>query len=111
MNQYSEYHTHTNCLFSGVYYHKVPLNTSAISFQNSNVDLISVEKEKMNSLNSDGWKVFPQRDLLIFFPSSLNHKVEQVDNLNYIRYSLAFNLMPTGELGRNDSSLNMMINE
>jgi uncharacterized protein (TIGR02466 family) len=111
MNQYSEYHTHTNCLFSGVYYHKVPLNTSGISFQNSNVDLISVEKEKMNSLNSDGWQVFPQRDLLIFFPSSLNHKVEQVDNLHNTRYSLAFNLMPTGELGMNDSSLKIIINE
>jgi uncharacterized protein (TIGR02466 family) len=111
MNENSEYHSHTNCLFSGVYYHKVPLYTSALSFKNSNIELISVEKEKMNPLNSDGWQVFPKRDLLIFFPSSLEHKVEQVDNLSYTRYSLAFNLMPTGELGMNDSSLKIVINE
>jgi hypothetical protein len=62
------------------------------------------EPSEYNLYNSSSWEITPKKNLMIIFPSYLFHKVNtHISNEN--RYSLAFNLFPKGNIGKNDSSL------
>ena len=41
--------------------------------------------------------------MLIIFPSYLHHKIEK-NTFDEVRHSLAFNVMPDGIIGENDST-------
>ena len=55
-----------------------------------------------NIMNSCSWNISPEKNLLIFFPSYLEHRI--INNRGK-RKSLAFNIVPIGEYGTGDSSI------
>jgi hypothetical protein len=61
---------------------------------------------EVNSLNADWYGInIVENGILILFQSDLEHSIEK--NLsNKIRYSIAFNTLPLGEMGRGDSKVN-----
>ena len=104
---YSQMHMHKNSFYSGVYYfNEYDNDSSALEFETplsayADFQLIPTE---FNMMNSNSWKIWPEKNLLVLFPSYLRHGVRE-NKSNETRYSLAFNLFPKGNIGRNDSSL------
>ena len=97
-NGHGEWHKHSNSWYSGVYYFQD--FTSEISFRNPierDIDLVS---HKINPLV---WNFEPTKGNLILFPSYLYHLVN-TNTSNKNRNSLAFNIMPIGNVGVGDST-------
>tara|TARA_R110000803_G_scaffold69093_1_gene131293 strand:+ start:171 stop:800 length:630 start_codon:yes stop_codon:yes gene_type:complete len=97
-NNPSNFHTHANSMLSGVYY-LTP--GSPIEFKSNNFP-ISKNPFPFNLKNSPTPEKFfhqiaPKENLLIFFPSELEHKVTK----NFIdeRFCIAFNIIPKGFFG------------
>ena len=91
-------HRHTNSWFSGVYYFQDSPYTG-LEFKNPierDIDLVT----KGSLLN---WRLQPKKNMLIIFPSYLHHKIEK-NTFDEVRHSLAFNVMPDGIIGENDST-------
>lgn len=93
---YNSAHLHFNSFYSGVYYINVPENSGTIQFTNpSSLQRIFMElyKERVESFNgftAQNWVFQPQSELLLCFPSWIEHSVNQ--NLsNHDRISIAFN--------------------
>lgn len=97
-------HSHTNSWWSGVYYFRD--NTSAIKFEQFDRGVMIPHKIDMdNPFNSSSFVLSPQKGTLILFPSHLIHSIQK-NNTDVNRHSLAFNLMPHGEIGIGDSWFN-----
>ena len=87
-------HSHPNRAFSAVYYVSagdncgdiVFLNPNKVLCQNFSDDCIS----DYNEFTATHWKITPKDNLLIIFPSWLEHYV-QPNNSNVQRISIAFN--------------------
>ena len=98
-------HNHKNCVYSGVLYFQDEIGS--IQFSNENIIPESImlnDPSEYNLYNSSSWEITPKKNLMIIFPSYLFHQVNtHISTEN--RYSLAFNLFPKGNIGRNDSSL------
>jgi len=108
-SQTSNYHNHRNSMFSGVLYIQTDENSGGINFSKFNNDSnILLDAEEYNLYNSNDYTIAPENGTLIFFPSEIYHKILK-NNSNIIRYSIAFNLFPTGSLGYGDSSINLKI--
>jgi len=108
-SQTSNYHNHRNSMFSGVLYIQTDENSGGINFLKFNNDSnILLDAEEYNLYNSNDYTIAPENGTLIFFPSEIYHKILK-NNSNIIRYSIAFNLFPTGSLGYGDSSINLKI--
>tara|TARA_B100001996_G_C18628637_1_gene580854 strand:- start:52 stop:702 length:651 start_codon:yes stop_codon:yes gene_type:complete len=106
----SQLHKHKNSFWSGVYYfqEEYPEGTGGILFDNPNTDLFdfsfqSTDIENFNNINSLTCTFHPSPNLLLFFPSYLEHQV-MTHNLDKSRSSLAFNIVPLGGWGDGDSS-------
>jgi uncharacterized protein (TIGR02466 family) len=103
-NGYSQKHLHSNSFLSGVYYPIGDKNFSIKFYKKNN--FWYVETIEDNNLNAT-WYSFKIIDngILILFPSNLKHSVEK--NLSKkTRYSIAFNTLPLGEIGKSDSKVN-----
>ena len=103
-------HNHGNSFYSGVFYIDVNENSGKITFINVNKSTFELKPNKYNNLNSPKWSIQPKNNQIIFFPSEVYHQVEE-NKSNTIRYSLAFNIMPIGKIGIEDSSMNIKIYE
>jgi uncharacterized protein (TIGR02466 family) len=96
-NNPDNFHSHANSFFSGVYY----LTEGApIQFKTNNFPFTSAFKFNLNeSKRQEDYyhQILPEENLLIFFPSNLDHRVLQ----NFIdeRYCIAFNIIPKGYFG------------
>jgi len=103
-NGYSQMHKHNNSFLSGVYYPIGDENFNIKFYKRSN--FWYVEKNEINNLNADLYRIdIVENNILILFPSDLKHSIER--NLsNKIRYSIAFNTLPLGEIGSGDSKIN-----
>jgi uncharacterized protein (TIGR02466 family) len=101
----SEMHNHKNSFYSGVYYFDdYTEDSGSLQFKNplfSHSDFNLTPRE-WNIMNSCSWNISPEKNLLIFFPSYLEHRV--INNKGK-RRSLAFNIVPIGEYGTGDSSI------
>ena len=53
-------------------------------------------------MNNNSWTISPEKNLLVFFPSYLEHRI--INNKDK-RRSLAFNIVPIGGYGTGDSSM------
>ena len=108
-NAFGEYHKHKNCFYSGVLYFQDEI--SCIQFQSYNVDNQSIkinDPTERNIYNSTSFKFKPQKNLILFFPSYLYHRME-FNSSGDTRYSLAFNFIPTGKIGDgSDSHLTLL---
>ena len=101
-------HSHKNCFYSGVYYYdKYSENTSQIAFLSpvSSFSDFWLSPTEFVIQISDQYNFTPTKNLLLLFPSYLRHKVE-VHHEEDTRYSLAFNFVPIGEYGSEDSLYN-----
>jgi len=78
---FNNLHTHSDCDFSAVYYLQVPKNSGSIVFENPNSVMLNHKffqyPFNYNEINSNSYKVEPQEDMLILFPSYLPHRVQQ----------------------------------
>lgn len=87
-------HFHKKSLISGVFYVKVPKgNCGEIQFlnPNRNLEYHTQENQNYNENNSIFWRVPPEENKIVFFPSWLEHFV--TPNLtNEDRISFSFNL-------------------
>tara|TARA_B100001996_G_C18628637_1_gene580855 strand:- start:707 stop:1354 length:648 start_codon:yes stop_codon:yes gene_type:complete len=108
----SQLHTHKNSFWSCVYYYQeeYPEGTGNILFNNPNTEKFdfyfsSNDIVKLNNINSLAIYVPPQPNLLLVFPSYLQHQVLKHNN-DASRSSLAFNIVPLGSWGQGDSSYN-----
>lgn len=99
---YSKFHNHRNCFYSGVYYFGGDDKTGKIRFNNPFRKTWWVESTRLNELNMDQFGIAPHKNLVVFFPSYIDHAIQEHQS-DTTRYSIAFNLMPVGELGQEDS--------
>ena len=100
--QSSTCHNHNNCILSGVLYLQTNENSGDISFKDFVDKRYVMRTKEYNELNSIAWRIKPADGLLIIFPSEVYHKVEENES-DITRYSLAFNVVPTGLIGYGDS--------
>ena len=102
----SDMHLHRNCFYSAVYYFdEYDKDCASLEFRNplskfSSYYLMPLEH---NQINSSSVHVKPRSKLLLFFPSYMEHRVLEHKG-STDRYSLAFNLVPTGRYGSVDST-------
>ena len=101
----SQIHKHHNSKFSGIVYLQTDKNSGDLSFEDYSGDFMLDIKE-YNIYNSMLWLYKPFNNKIIIFPSHLHHKILK-NNSNIQRVSLAFNLMPVGTFGRDDSTLTL----
>ena len=106
-------HQHHNCFYSGLYYFddyehnsgNIRFFNPLIRFSNFFIPPYSNESTDFNLQNSNTWDIQPKKNMLIFFPSYLDHSI--LDNESKkSRHSLAFNLIPIGKYGSSDSTYN-----
>lgn len=103
-------HNHQNCMYSGVLYLQVDEKTGDIVFHDFSDKRNYLIPTKYNIYNSKEWRFRPRNGLILFFPSEMQHIMEK-NNSDLVRYSLAFNIMPTGTLGDKSSDSHYMYNE
>jgi len=109
-NQQSTIHSHKNSFYSGVLYFDDTINMN----ETGKLELINMDTSEIfpgylkefNDYNSSIWSIFPQKNLIILFPSNTFHKIS-LHKSTIPRYSLAFNIFPVGDIGLSDSSLNI----
>lgn len=108
--QTSFYHNHNNCMFSGIYYLKTDNKSGFINFENFNDKRFFLKPNSYNKHNANDFTFSTHDNLLLFFPSECHHRILRHDS-DFTRYSIAFNLMPTGELGgsKSDSYCNIHV--
>ena len=105
----STLHLHGNSFWSGIYYYgENYCESSPIEFENPLVNHIRdygfyVIPEKATPYNKLAERVIPTKNMLIMFPSYLKHRIV-THNSDIPRYSLAFNIVPTGLYGAEDST-------
>jgi uncharacterized protein (TIGR02466 family) len=103
-NGYSQKHLHQNSFLSGVYY---PIGNESFNIKFYKEEYFwGIKASETNDLNADWFNInITENSVLILFPSNLRHSIEK--NLsNKIRYSIAFNTLPLGEIGTGDSKIN-----
>jgi|TARA_B100000282_G_scaffold287448_1_gene255013 uncharacterized protein (TIGR02466 family) len=107
-SQSSNYHNHNNSMFSGILYLQTDENSGDISFEDFNNRRYKLNVKEYNIYNCTEYQIKPIDGLLILFPSEVHHKILK-NNSNIVRHSLAFNVIPVGEIGSDDSYLNIEV--
>jgi len=102
---FSSLHYHSNCWFSGTYY---PESNSAFAIRFFNPHKFSWNgvPKSYNTYNAESWIIQPRVNQLILFPSLLSHEIS-LNHSNQDRYSIAFNMVPTGKFGHRDSMVTL----
>ena len=101
--QSSNYHNHSNCMYSGILYLATPINCGGISFLNYfDKQTIQIIPTKHTLHNAKECTFNPKAKTICFFPSEIHHKILP-NHSNEVRLSLAFNFFPSGQLGVSDS--------
>lgn len=102
--QKSDFHKHSNCMFSAVFYINQPINSATITFKIFEDRSFLITPVEWNIYNATGWTFNPKKHDLLIFPSETYHKIDKHLS-NEERYSLAMNFIPIGKIGENDSEL------
>ena len=108
--QSSSSHNHDNCMYSAVLYLQTSENCGNILFKSFANKRYYLVKNDYNLYNSTEWEVKPVDGLLVIFPSEIYHQILE-NKSDTTRYSLAFNLAPTGVIGNSytDSHLKIKV--
>ena len=110
-NGFSQYHDHRNAAYSAVLYLDDVGGGGEIQFQNPNPSTVFLlNPEEWNTFNYEVYHITPSKDLLLFFPSYLSHRINRYKGKEP-RYSIAVNFVPVGEFGRGDSTVNYQLLE
>lgn len=110
--QKSEVHNHKNSFYSGVLYIDEEIEDSnekgKLEFSDLNTNSFSLNNpSEYNIYNSTSWSITPEKNLLVFFPSEVFHRIT-LHKSNHPRYSIAFNFFPIGSIGNLDSSIKIL---
>jgi len=101
---FSQKHSHRNTFLSGVYY---PLGNKdfKIKFYKENLGFWDIKTNNINFFNLTNICFNIEKDnTLLLFPSSLTHSIEK--NISGTdRYSIAFNINPSGYIGESDNGI------
>ena len=106
-NSCGHFHSHFNSFFSGVLYERGGEGFAPLEFERgapSCPSFLMPPPSAWNIYNSELWRIVPEDGALVFFPSHLRHRVG-LHLSQEPRYSLAFNLFPTGNIGQGDSQV------
>jgi len=109
-DSFCQFHSHMNCLYSGIlYFDEYDLDSGTLEFESPFItQQIYAIPSEYNIVNARVYGFKPKKNNLIFFPSYLRHRITK--HLSKIeRYSLSFNLMPVGKLGRGDSYIDIVL--
>jgi len=109
-NQNSNYHNHNNSMFSGILYLQTDENSGDISFEDFNNRRYKLDVKEYNIYNCTEYKFKPTDGLMILFPSEVHHKILK-NNSSIVRHSLAFNFVPVGKIGSDDSYMNIEVTD
>lgn len=104
---YIHAHSHSNSMFSGVWYPEDPPETEEGSLSNyiKFIDPTRIkfffmpQIKKKNALNSGEIFIKPRKGMCLIFPSWLEHDTIPNENAHLKRYSISFNIFPKGTLG------------
>jgi hypothetical protein len=108
----SEKHFHENSLISGIIYVKTPEKSGNIIFHKKNSiindisPLIKLNFNKFNLFNSGAWNLDVKENMIVLFPSYLDHSTE-VNESNDERYCLSFDTFLKGKIKTYDKELNI----
>ena len=105
--QYHHQHSHTNSFFSAVLYLNTTERDSIIFLNPKGYGGYDVESLNCGIFNSSLWKIPVKDNLLLIFPSAIEHTVPVVEHDN-LRVSLSFNTFLKGKLGAPDG-LNYLV--
>jgi len=97
-DEWHHQHAHPNSFISGVLYLECD-ETDSIDFVRRDYNQISVTPKEWTLYNSRSWNFITEKNMLLMFPSSLEHSVSQITKPNHTRVSLAFNTFLRGVLG------------
>ena len=100
----SHWHNHNNCYYSGVFYVDTAKECGDIVFSTFDSNTFTILSSETSQHNSKVFLVPVENDRIVLFPAEIYHKINK-NNSNKDRYSIAFNIMPTGKIGYNDSCL------
>ncbi len=107
----SQFHSHMNCMYSGIlYFDEYDSNSGMLEFETPFItQQIAVIPTQYNIVNARVYGFKPKKNLLVFFPSYLRHRIT-THLSEKERYSLAFNFIPTGKIGEGDSYVDIVLN-
>lgn len=98
-NRRHHFHTHPNCLFSGLVYIKTPKNCGSTVFASPRLLTKNIEPTFLakNEINSDVFIMPAEKGRMLIWPSHIPHAVEQgAANESEERIVVAFNIMIRG---------------
>ena len=100
---YHNMHTHSNSIFSGVYYINHPSDTPNLNLYNPKRSFpLEILPSESNEVNCNMWELPVGCGDLVIFPSMLPHEVSK-NHGNDDRYTLAFNTFIQGHIGEKGS--------
>lgn len=101
-------HLHPNSIISGVFYLNANKEHDKIYFMHPAIPTIKYNTKQRTPFNSETWFVPVETNMLILFPSTLNHYVATNEH-PYKRESLSFNTFIKGHLGDNKSLTELIL--
>ena len=94
-NQSHHKHSHDNSLVSGVFYFNIVENDSITFYKKKSGLSLSFDTETANVFNSLSYRLPVSNNMLILFPSELEHEVD-INIQDKTRISLSFNVFVKG---------------
>ena len=101
-------HTHANSVFSGVFYLNEDSNFPPIQFHRPAESSFDIMTDDENEFNRGKMFLHPKRDMIVIFPSWLEHDVP-VNTSGKDRLSISFNIMCRGRFGQKNSRQEVII--
>ena len=107
----SKPHVHSNYYYSGCYY--ISDEPSAIEFSlgpsvYNYHERFMLRYIENNVYNNNKLIYYPEKNEIIFFPAYLKHQISK-NKSNTNRYSIAFNIHPSGYYGLHDSQIHIQV--
>jgi uncharacterized protein (TIGR02466 family) len=91
-------HNHSNSVFSGVYYIKLPPGSPFLTFYSPIKHMFYFNPTEWNVYNSNVWTIGLEEKDVVIFPSTLHHEVS-TNNTKENRICIAFNTFVRGYIG------------
>ena len=107
VGNYSSAHSHKNSMYSGVLYFSNCESSGYLNIYDPLDDHKTFyigENRKPTAYSSSIFRILPEKNDLLFFPSYIRHMISPYYGKEN-RYSLAFNIVPVGKFGGEDSTL------
>lgn len=110
-NEAHHKHVHPNSFLSGVFYvHAEKGKDNIIFYKQTAYPQIQFEPKHYHDFNSFERLIHVNTNMLVIFPSSLEHSVNPVD-VDKVRISLAINTFPVGYVGNSRSLTGLKIKD